>query len=246
MEPKRTAQIAAAEPSRLVQLLSGLSQASPRAPLACVVTRLSPLFGISDAITLDGALRRRPGKHAPAQVCADTLQHDVLEARQAMIRAMAESFQPEVLPGRVILPRPKPDATAEAVGAWNPYLLFYQAQQRQMATMVRNLRVSVREALATHSPAMAQLASLDAAVDDPLAAHTRQCFSRVPALLRRRFDLLQEAAPDLTVATALAADGWLTQFSRDLQAVLVAELDARLEPVVGLVEALNQEVNKVA
>jgi hypothetical protein len=38
--------------------------------------------------------------------------------------------------------------------------------------------------------------------------------------------------------------GWLANFCRELQGVLLAELDLRLQPTVGLIEALSNEVGK--
>ncbi|HCB41034.1 MAG TPA: DUF3348 domain-containing protein, partial [Gammaproteobacteria bacterium] len=55
-----------------------------------------------------------------------------------------------------------------------------------------------------------------------------------PRLLQRRFNLLQQQAQP----------GWLQQFRKDVQALLLAELDLRLQPVLGLVEALEREVSR--
>ena len=37
----------------------------------------------------------------------------------------------------------------------------------------------------------------------------------------------------------LQAGGWLAEFYKDVQELLLAELDVRLQPVLGLLEALN-------
>ena len=39
-------------------------------------------------------------------------------------------------------------------------------------------------------------------------------------------------------------DGWLALFRKDLRAVLLAELALRLQPVEGLIAALDNEVTK--
>jgi hypothetical protein len=54
----------------------------------------------------------------------------------------------------------------------------------------------------------------------------------VPVLLEKRFEQLRTAPPQ---------DKWQTVFSRDWQVILLAELDERLQPVVGLIEALTSE-----
>ena len=80
-----------------------------------------------------------------------------------------------------------------------------------------------------------------------LAPRERSLLATVPQLLGRRFEQLHQAHRG-----TLPADGaddparwlqpgtWLTRFCHDMKAVLQAELDLRLQPVAGLLEALNE------
>jgi hypothetical protein len=43
---------------------------------------------------------------------------------------------------------------------------------------------------------------------------------------------------------AFGRDGWIRRFHRDMQDLLLAELDLRLMPVLGLVEAVEEEVTQ--
>jgi len=76
-----------------------------------------------------------------------------------------------------------------------------------------------------------------------LAAQERRLLATVPALLARHFERLcgsggaDAAAGD--GATALDEDARRELFRLDQQAVLVAELELRLQPVLGLLAALQ-------
>ena len=112
---------------------------------------------------------------------------------------------------------------------------------------------------ALFAPQLAQLASLDASMADTLADFSRRAFAGVPHLLAKRFYYLNQQyrqaraeQPELTnglsssvrdeTARWLQKDGWLDRFIREMQAVLLAELELRLMPVIGLIEALEFEV----
>lgn len=76
------------------------------------------------------------------------------------------------------------------------------------------------------------VAALDAVLDPALAAHERQLLGLVPLRLQAHFEQLQ--------ATADAHPGWRHDFEQDLARVLTAELDHRLLPARGLLDALRQ------
>jgi hypothetical protein len=67
----------------------------------------------------------------------------------------------------------------------------------------------------------------------------------VPQLLGRRFEQLHQAhrsalpTPD-DPARWLQPGAWLHTFCQDMRVVLLAELELRLQPVAGLLEALNE------
>jgi hypothetical protein len=117
-----------------------------------------------------------------------------------------------------------------------------------MSAAIGALRVNARQALAEMSPAHRQLAELDATFEKALAARERNLLATIPMLLARRFaqryqdhrDTLADAANDDPAGWA-QPDGWLEGFCRDVQAVLLAELELRLKPVAGLIAALGLE-----
>lgn len=134
--------------------------------------------------------------------------------------------------------------------AFAPYRRYYAAQQRDMALNIRALRTQVRAVLAKASPALKTLADLDAAFDGVLRDREAKLLATVPPLLERRFaqllnghqQLLMDAQLDDNPAAWMKPGAWLARFCHELQAVLLAELDVRLQPTLGLIEAFENEI----
>jgi hypothetical protein len=106
--------------------------------------------------------------------------------------------------------------------------------QRQMEQAVGAVRERVRDALGRGSPALRQLAALDAVFERAVGPHEQALLRRVPTVLQRRFDELRQDD----------ADAWPVHFARDWRDALEAELELRLAPVLGLVEARSKESKK--
>ena len=122
-----------------------------------------------------------------------------------------------------------------------PYALirkFHVARQRDMELGVRPLRNKAREQVARVSPILAKLAALDATFDGILVDREKKLLAAVPTLMERRFLHLR--------ATHSQPQGWLENFSQELQTVMLAELELRLLPTAGLVAALNDQFEQHA
>jgi hypothetical protein len=122
-----------------------------------------------------------------------------------------------------------------AEATFETYRRYYLGQQRDLDLKVPVLRSRVREGLAQASPALQQLAALDAALEGVLAARESQLLATLPHLLKQRFTQLADSHDPQQPAS------WLLRFREELQTVLLAELDLRLQPAVGLVEALTSQ-----
>ena len=109
------------------------------------------------------------------------------------------------------------------------YRRRYLARQQAMEAGIGPLRGRLRARLAARSPEMARLAAVDAVMEQVLGAHEQRLLSTVPGLLEKHFERLRQAD-----------DGWLDLFCKNMQSVLLAELDIRLQPVEGLLEALRK------
>jgi hypothetical protein len=112
----------------------------------------------------------------------------------------------------------------------------YVSLQQAMESDIGALRTRLRSTLATKSPDMARLAVVDAVMEQALSARERSLLANVPALLGKHFERLKRA--QAAVETS-APNAWLDVFRKDLQSVLLAELDVRFQPIEGLLAALR-------
>lgn len=249
--------------SRLIRFLADLSIADATESKQAFAERLGQWLDFADAITLSAALGASPASQSAAQsggqsVPTAAVDEEFARVRTALVSSITNSCSFNAGETRIKLPVPKPGATIEInegrglAAAYEPYRRFHLAHQREMESSVRPLRAQVREALAKASPALKPLASLDAALDQILGDRERTLLSTVPLTLEKRFEQLLKAHQQTLLETAQADDsalwlqpgGWLASFCRELQGVLLAELDVRLQPVVGLIEAFSNEANK--
>lgn len=241
--------------SGLIRILSELSVAENSESPANFAERLSGWFDVTDAITLSAALGQggtaqipsgRPGQGGAA------LAGEVERVRAAL----GESIMADGVsrPGKLRIKSPLPTPGTDLAAAdFSPWHRFYQAYQREMESNVGLLRAHARAALAGRSPAHRQIAALDTALGKVLSDRERSLLGSVPALLEKRFAQLHQAhlaargdsqATDDPLQWAQPG-GWLAVFCRDLQRTLLAELDVRLQPVIGLIEALGNEVTEL-
>ena len=162
-----------------------------------------------------------------------------MKSRDALLAHLSRSFAGEKAASVIPLPPLKDDAQADKRPTFGAYERFYQAHQRQMIAGLSNLRQRARRILSGHSQAMARLAELDAVFEQSLSGYVRHCFGALPGFLEKRYHTLWDTRdPFHTVEDWLAPQGWLSQFRRELQLLLLAELDARQEPILGLLDAL--------
>jgi hypothetical protein len=125
-----------------------------------------------------------------------------------------------------------------------------------METGIANLRGRLRGMLAAKTPAMARLAVVDAVMERALGERERNLLGAVPGMLAGPFERLREAelqalaaavadsdateAPEASEDAAPITPGaWLDVFRKDMQSVLLAELEVRFQPVEGLLAALR-------
>jgi hypothetical protein len=212
----------------LVRLLARLAEVDTPASKHGVSERLGQWLGWADAIALSAALNGHPppaqdaaaGRPLPA-AAADA---GLARLRKALTQAIEENT---AAPPREALIAPET--------GFAPFRRAYAARQQSMELAIGTLRGQLREALGRTCPARARLAAVDAVMEQVVGAQERLLLWRVPSLLERHYERLRDAAG------TDPHDTWMRRFCRDMQAVLLAELDIRLQPVEGLLEALRDE-----
>lgn len=224
---------------------------TPRQPFT---PRLADAMGWMDAVALAQVLAA-PATARPAPTDVPDAEPPVLAARRwaeaALERLVAELHaafaEPTLVQGGPPLPLGRGRALpVRSAGASNPqdavapYRLHHATQQRALAGRVATFRTRLRAQLSEAGPALAQLAAYDAVFDRALAEAEQQRLSGLSALLvQRGLDLQAQAPGQPADAEAWPLVGWRATFWADVQRLLRAELDLRLQPVLGLLEALN-------
>lgn len=216
--------------------------------------RLGQWLDMMDSLALFSALNGGTGATSLASSAPGTagqcLPDQLARVRQQLSEAIINDGVFTAAPARIRYPIPLPQATAESALDFTPYHRYYVAHQRDMGTAIGALRANVRRALEQASPALGQLAELDAIFEKALTQRERNLLASIPTLLAKRFRQryrehlasLADAAGD-TPEHWTKPGGWLEVFCRDTQSVLLAELEFRLSPVAGLVAALDGERN---
>lgn len=203
----------------LIRLLSRLTDIDVPESRLAFSDRLGRWVAWTDAIALSAALDANADAAAtPGPPTAPSTGDEAVDRTRSALSRPLEIDHP-----------PAPD--------FRPYRRRYHARQQAMEAGVGALRADLRARLAARSPALARLAALDSAMEQVLQARERSLLSTVPVLLERRFDRVCSSAGS---DEGKAAHDLRTEFHQDLQAVLLAELDVRMQPVEGLIEALRQ------
>lgn len=217
-----------------MRLLAGLTDPQVRwsESRAAFADGLSQWTGWADAIALSAALDR-PLAKSPTSGDEEPLRYEEAYAEYQRVRALL---------ARAIV------REAGAVGrspldaglGFSPYRQCYVARQQAMDVAIGPLREQVRAALAAGTPELARLAAVDTVMAQVLSNQERRLLATVPLLLEEHFGRLRAAQASGAGDGPGSEDGaWLDLFRQDLQAVLLAELELRLQPVEGLVEALR-------
>jgi hypothetical protein len=253
-----------------VRLLSGFTPAGADVSGNSFVDRFGQLVGLQDSISLSRvhaelpSLVFKPDGVAPADT-AKAVRERFLRTRKSLVTAIAMSFVPDS--GRIKEKLPTPDglhahflftgvyaakrsASAQThASAFEPYRKFYVARQIEMEIRIQQLRATVGTRISCLSPELARLEKLDACFAKVLSGSVRDLFAVIPKQLERRFasefDTHRRNLPNEPAASDLAEwmmpGGWIGAFCAEMRELLLAELDVRLQPVLGMIDSLPPE-----
>ena len=217
--------------ARLVRLLGASTSRELEPPRADFAERVGQWLSAVDTVRLHAALPTGPVAELPFALSAEagTLLGRLQAERDAVRQGLVDGFAAQAAEALR-------DAVHEVDAGHAPHRKRHQDQQRQMELRLGPLRATVRQALSQASPRLRQLALLDAALEQALGGREQRLMAAVPLLLERRFVALTQACPE----------GWHAAFVAEVQDMLHAELDLRLQPLDGLMQALRRETEKHA
>ena len=216
----------------------------PSAPDA-FAQRLARWFDWTQAFSLSAALGDASARaDVPMFGGQGALAEDEREfarVRAQLAKAIADAPTGAVTTRRVA--RPRKDTVApptEMPADFATYRQRYATCQLAMETQVVPLRRRLRSTLADRSARAAKLAELDTVMEQVIGAQERALLGTVAGRLEARFDQLRSASSD----AATPAGPWLERFHHEMRGLLLAELDLRLQPCEGLLQACRQSLNR--
>lgn len=224
--PTRTS----APDSPLVRLLARLTALEAGESPQSFADRLSQWLRWTDATPLFNALKDAQSARAGTAPATDTLGSAGERLRAALARAIAEECAAATTEFRAP-PITLPGEPRDPTPGFAPYRRCFLARQGAMAAGIEPLRGRLRMALSSRSPALARLAAVDAVMEQVIGAQEHRLLAGVARLLEKRFARLRDEAE--------GEDDWPALFQQELQAVLMAELDLRWQPIEGLLAALR-------
>lgn len=123
----------------------------------------------------------------------------------------------------------------EESGGFSALRRHHLSHQRAMEARIGPLRAKARAALSAHSAELGALAELDAVLGEALVTRERHLLSNVPLWLEQHFVRSQRVKHESAPSSHTPATP-----GQQVQSVLLAELDIRLQPIEGLIEALAE------
>ncbi|MQR02808.1 DUF3348 domain-containing protein [Glaciimonas soli] len=233
--------------SKLIRCLTDLAIVDAAEPENAFAEKLGLWIHFTDAITLSAV-------HSDSIASPPKMQHEVQFPLGAAVGIEFHRIQTSLINSimkscSLNLDKTHIELPMDLAVAYAPYRRFYDTHQRDMELRIQPLRINVREALAKVSPRLKKLADLDAALEGILRDHESKLLSKVPVLLKKRFEQLYKTHQQMLVDTQQAdnsaswtqAGAWLARFSNDMQMLLLAEMELRLQPAMGLIEAFNNK-----
>lgn len=238
--------------SRLIRTLAELDVLDDEYSPKDFGRRFGQLFALTDSISLsDMHYELTKLRFEPREKQAEEIIENFVAQRQTLVDLISRNFLAgeEHRGVRNRFPAFRDGLKPEQLSSFDAYQRFYAALQRQMDFEVQHLQSYVRDGVAGLSSSLAKLVLIDTTLGDTLNGHAKRLFPVVPRLLAARFEFLRQEHyqalfnPEQDeLANWITTGGWLDRFRLDCHSLLLAELDIRLQPVLGLIEALQEHL----
>lgn len=216
--------------SRLQRALSAVVAADATVPRGELLAWLGQPLDLHSASKLAEVLAAvAPSTHAHSEAAegCENCEEALLTVHRALLRDIAGSFA--AAEGvRIPLPRLDAPSVLDGPDAAERLRRFHAAWQREMELRIAALRRDLRSHLQQRAPALAALAALDEALEQQVLRAGEAALVGLPGLLVPRWETLAADTTDTAAGE---------QRVSELKELLLAELEQRLQPVLGLVEA---------
>ena len=222
-------------------------------PQQDVAQQLSQWLHAVDAIQFNRALHAIESMRSEAKQPMPEVDACALDAVFQTAKAdLMGLFSANIAPAKAMRGRahraPADDSYPEAPEALASHIQRYLGLQKQMDVRLAALRAQVRQWLSNSTFELRQLAVLDEVMEQMLGAREQRLWASLPGYLERRLahrrhqqQALRTAGQDDAPQRWRQPGGWLWDSERNLQALLLAEMQVRLQPITGLLEAAHNE-----
>lgn len=209
----------------------------PSPPLAA---RLGQWIDWRHAVALSAALDAQTSPVAIEERPALGFEDECARVRSVLVKAIEGDRAFALAASSAGAPAAAGATGPEALPDYAFFRQRYVALQQVMEAEASHLRGRVRGMAARHAPSLQQLAAMDAVMERALGRQERTLLSALPELLGKHFERLRHAAQGAdALSTGLSSTAWLDLFLKDMQRLLLTELDIRLQPAEGLAAALR-------
>lgn len=219
-----------------------------------VAEHLGQWLSAVDAVRFNGVLRSIESFSAQACLPGQAVDVRAMEDACHGLRAELDALiVPRSAPARAARGRVG-SVPAEAIDSqvevdFAPHGQRYLGLQKQMETRLSAARAQMRQWLAKGSPALRQLAALDGVLEQMLGAREQRLWALLPTCLEGRWAhwrglharQLEASGQDDVPQGWRQPGGWLFAFEQDVRALWLAEVQLRLQPVMGLLDAARNE-----
>lgn len=232
--------------STFIRTLAALDDVSaPSAPDA-FAQRLAQWFDWTHAFSLSAALGDAsvradvPMFGGEGALAAD--EREFARVKALLAKTIADAPTGGAPPRRVVRPLKDTVAPADMPVDFATYRQRYTKCQLAMETQIVPLRRRLRSTLADRSAKGAKLAELDTVMEQVVGAQERALLAAVAGRLEARFDQLRGPSADAAPGAEPPAGPWLERFRQEMRGLLLAELDLRLQPCEGLLQACRHSL----
>ena len=227
--------------STFIRTLAALDDVpAPDAPDA-FAQRLARWFDWTHAFSLSAALgdasARPDASMFGGQAAFSADEREFTRVRAALAKTIADAPTGGAAPRRMLRPLAGAVTPADMPTDFATLRQRYTKCQLAMETQIVPLRRRLRSTLADRSAALAKLAELDTVMEQVVGAQERALLATVAGRLEARFDRLR-GGDDTPSGPALE------RFRQEMRGLLLAELDLRLQPCEGLLEAARTSLSR--
>jgi len=236
--------------STLLRFLTSQGMVDASVDTGDVGQRLGDWLHFRHAIALQGFIGEVDDPKATpamptARVDAAVLRQRFAQVRTALEQSITEGMAPAPGMPRIEQPTAELAHPIDPKTAFDPFRRYAIGHQRQMDNIIRSLRAQLRGMLDKGTTPHKQLATLDAIFENVLLEREARLLGHIPTEFEKRFAKALKLHMKQLVTAAEADEPaprsavWLGPLYEDMRAALLAELDLRLQPVLGLIEALT-------